>query len=61
MVLPDEDRELLERFKRGQKTEKRLVFKVSIILACSSGKTVKEIASELYTRPNTVLQWGSIT
>lgn len=57
IVLPDEDRELLERFKRGQKTEKKLVFRASIILAFSSGKMVREIASELHTRLNTVIQW----
>ena len=61
VVLPDEDRELLERFKRGQKAEKRLVFRAFIILARSSGKMVKEIASELHTRPNTVVQWRVLT
>ena len=57
IVLHDEDRELLERFRRGQKTEKRLAFRASIILACSSKKMIMEIASELHTRPNTVIQW----
>ena len=57
IVLPDEDRELLEKLRRGQKTEKRLEFRASIILASSSGKMIMEIASELHTRPNTVIQW----
>ena len=57
MVLPDKDRDLLEKIQRGQKTEKRLAFRASIILACSSGKMVRDIASDLHTRPNTVIQW----
>ena len=57
IILPDKEREALEKLSRGQKTEKRLVFRSSIILACSSGKMIKEIASELHTRPNTVIQW----
>ena len=57
IILSDKEREALEKLSRGQKTEKRLVFRSSIILACSSGKMIKEIASELHTRPNTVIQW----
>jgi len=57
ITLPENDRKTLETLKRGQKTEKRLVLRSSIILACSSGKMIKEIASELHTRPNTVIQW----
>ena len=57
IVLPDEDRELLEKLQPGQKTEKRLAFRASIILACSSGKMFRDIASELHTRSNTVIQW----
>ncbi|MHB1470205.1 MAG: IS630 family transposase [Thermoplasmataceae archaeon] len=33
------------------------MFRSSIILASSSGKMIKDIASELHTRPNTVIQW----
>ncbi len=58
VILSDSDREMLENLRRGQKTEKRLVLRSSIILACSSGRMVREIAPELHTRPNTVIQWG---
>ena len=52
-VLPDEDRELPERFRRGQNTGKRGAFRTSIILACSSGKMIMEIAlkGEYYNIP----------
>ena len=56
MVLPDKDRELLERFRRRQKTEKRLALRASIILAYSSGMTVMEIVPELHIRHNSVMQ-----
>ena len=55
--MPDKEREALEKLSRGQKTEKRLVFRSYFTLACSSGKTIREIASELHTRPNKVIQW----
>ncbi len=55
--MPDKEREALEKLSRGQKTEKRLVFRSYFTLACSSGKMIREIASELHTRPNTVIQW----
>lgn len=55
--LSDEDRKLLEKLHGGQKIEKRLAFRAGIVLECSSGKMIKNIASELHTRPNTVIQW----
>ena len=55
--LSSEDRKLLEKLHMGQKVEKRLAFRAGIVLACSSGKMVKDIASELHTRSNTVIQW----
>ncbi|MHB8372896.1 MAG: IS630 family transposase [Thermoplasmataceae archaeon] len=55
--LSDEDRKLLEKLHMGQKVEKRLAFRAGIVLECSSGKMIKSIASELHTRPNTVIQW----
>lgn len=57
IILSDKDREILEKLSKGQKVEKRLAFRASIILECSSGKMLNVIASELHTRPNTVLQW----
>ena len=55
ILLPDEDRELLERFKRVQKAERRFVFRASIILTCSSRRIGD--ASELHTKPNYTIQW----
>ena len=61
MVLPDKNRELLERFRRRKKMEKRLVHRASIILACSSGMMIMEIVPELHTRSYMSYNGGIVT
>ncbi len=56
VTLSEGDIQLLEKLRGGQKVEKRLKFRASIVLACSSGKMVGDIASCLHTKPNTVIQ-----
>ena len=52
-----EDGENLRRIVHSGKEEYRMVFRASIILQCSEGKRISDIAADLKTRPNTVIKW----
>jgi transposase len=47
----------LQKIVNAQKSEQRMVRRARIILMCAEGHQVKDIASELKERPNTVILW----
>lgn len=47
----------LKAIVSGHKSEKRMIDRAKIILACHEGKRTDKIAAELKTRPNTVAKW----
>jgi len=51
------DRDELERWVRGGKTEKRLAQRAEIVLYCLDGKTNTDVARELKIRRLTVTKW----
>lgn len=51
------EREQLNMLAHGMKTEKRLVDRSRIILACAEGKSVKDVASDLGCSTVTVIKW----
>jgi transposase len=57
VVLAPEDREVLERWARGAKTEQRLALRGRIILAAASGTTTGAIARREGIRTATVSKW----
>jgi len=56
-VLMAEDREVLESWARGAKTEQRLALRGRIILAAAAGKSTRAMARAEGVRPATVSQW----
>lgn len=55
--LTPEQRQLLERWTRSHRIEKRLAFRAAIILAAAEGTQSKQIATDLDTREATVSKW----
>ncbi len=55
--VTDEEKTQLKRLANGQKTEKRMVERARIILKCAEGASIKDIASEIGIRQNTVIKW----
>ena len=53
----EEDRATLDRWMRSRTIETRLVERAKIIMKCLQGQSVSQIAKELKTRPNTVIDW----
>lgn len=57
IVITDEDRCTLQRWKRGRTTPARLVLRAKIVLLAAAGKLNIDIAAELGTGMKTVCQW----
>lgn len=55
--LTDEERTVLGRWSRGQRTPARLVLRATIVLLAAEGRMNKDIAAELKTAPKTVSLW----
>src|SRR5712692_793062 len=47
VVLDDEEREVLERWARRQKSSQALAFRCRVVLAAAEGMSIKEIAAGL--------------
>ncbi len=55
--LTKEEQSILESWVRNGTTEQRLVQRARIMLEAAAGKTTKEVAALLTTRPATVSKW----
>ena len=55
--LTDSQRSGLEKIVRGQKSEKRLVTRASVILAAAKGEATQQIAQQLCLDEKTVRKW----
>src|SRR5665811_1896267 len=57
ITLGKEEKTMMLSWVRAGKTEPRSAERASIILAAAAGKTTKEIAQDLATRPARVSKW----
>jgi transposase len=57
LVLSAEERDELQRLVRRSRTNRRLAFRASIVLACAAGVTNSEVAGRLRTSNQTVGTW----
>jgi len=55
LTLAEEQREELEKFAKSGTTEQRVAVRARMILLCAEGLPVKDIASKMGVRPNTVV------
>ena len=55
--LTDHERTTLEIWVRGPRTQQRFVQRARIVLEAATGKTTKDVATLLHTRPATVSKW----
>lgn len=55
--LTDHERTTLENWVRGPRTQQRFVQRARIVLEAATGKTTKDVATLLHTRPATVSKW----
>ena len=55
--LTDHERTTLESWVRGPRTQQRFVQRARIVLEAATGKTTKDVATLLHTRPATVSKW----
>ncbi|MDP3061786.1 MAG: IS630 family transposase [Chloroflexota bacterium] len=55
--LTEEEQSILESWVRNGTTEQRLVQRARMVLEAAAGKTTKEVAALLTTRPATVSKW----
>ena len=55
--LADHEQTTLESWVRGPRTQQRFVLRSRIVLEAATGKTTKDIATLLDTRPATVSKW----
>lgn len=55
--LTDEELNKLKRIVSAHTSEQRMVRRAQMILLCAEGKPVKDIATELGERPNTIILW----
>jgi transposase len=51
------DLEALRRIISAHKSEQRMVRRAKMVLMCAEGRQIKDIATELGERPNTVITW----
>lgn len=49
--------ECLNKVANSQKSEKRLVDRARMVLGCTQGRRIKDIAKDLGVLPNTVIKW----
>ncbi len=52
-----EDREELRKLAARRTGPKQMIERAQIILGCLEGKSVKAVADQCHTRPNTVIKW----
>ena len=57
LVLTDEERSVLERLVRRQKSAQSLALRARIVLACASGDTNQAVADQLRVNQATVGKW----
>src|SRR3990172_2571342 len=57
ITLTEEERAELTAWARNGTTEQRIAGRARIVLAAATGKTTKEIASQMGMRPATVSKW----
>jgi transposase len=57
LEVPKEEKQILESWLRGGKTEKRIAQRATIILELHKGKSNKEVAQQLSTRDATISKW----
>ncbi len=57
LELSEQDREILERWKRRPKTAQALAMRARIVLGCAEGNANKVVAEELGTSQQTVCKW----
>lgn len=57
LTCTEEDRATLDRWIRSRTIEARLMARAKIIMKCLQGQSVLQIAKDLKTRPNTVIDW----
>ena len=57
LKIPPADLAKLERWSKSRTISKQLIERSKIILACGSGRMVKEIAVQLETYPNKIIEW----
>lgn len=57
LVLSPSDRDTLERWRRGGRTEHRFAERAAIVLKAATGMGTRAIAATLGTRPATVSKW----
>lgn len=57
LVLTEEERDALERYRARARSARDLAFRAKIILRCAQGGTDKAIAAELHTTRLTVGKW----
>ncbi len=55
--LTDHERTTLESWVRGPRTQQRFVQRARIVLEAATGRTTKDVATLLHTRPATVSKW----
>ena len=55
LTLTPEEKEALQRLVKADKTPQRTALRARIILRCSQGEPVQQIAKDLSVRPNTVI------
>ena len=61
VAITDEQREVLKRWVRAQRTPQSLVLRARIVLLAADGHTNQAIARVLGTTRNTVLHWRTGT
>ena len=59
ITLSDDERVVLRRYVRRDKTSQRLALRSRIVLECAAGMTNREIAATLDVTPQTVGKWRS--
>lgn len=57
LTCTEEDRATLDRWIRSRTIESQLMARAKIIMKCLQGQSVLQIAKDLKTRPNTVIDW----
>ena len=57
LVCTEKEIAELTRIMNAQTSEQRMVRRARMILMCSEGQQIKDIANELRERPNTVILW----
>jgi transposase len=57
LVLSDEERDVLERLTRRRKSAQAMALRARIVLACASGKSNTEVATDLKINQATVGKW----